>query len=409
MRLHLRLDDDGILNFIDYASMLVLIALSIFMARAVAVNDDLEFILFYLCTRFVQVFYGMCRIICRRRPMHVSEGHFALAVGVMHAHNAMVLLAETLPLGAAIYLRALREDGGSIWDTILPAVNKHMHTTGGASGLLSTALFVTQEKVAHEPGVVRRVDDQPDASGNPPAIGIYLIATVLVLVWCFRLAGAIRTDIRHRMDDTFIPVLDVEHVIERYELIILIFLGEMVFAAATPGPWDLTLYTVVSLFTCFLLYFRARPYGGKLAWSISYLRNSCESLLHMLLFGCLGCLGAAWGLAIHNEHEKHELEELLEDLHLHQIKSSWHNHTGSDEGMSHPLSPGAGDEPAPSAPSAPHVVARMLDVMHSDHGVTTNAEEIEAKLVALREPTCFAVRLLIFSVAGFLVVTSISV
>ena len=61
-----------------------------------------------------------------------------------------------------------------------------------------------------------------------------------------------------------------EHIAERYELIVLIFMGEMVFAATTPGSWSLSLCTVFVFVSIFLLYFVCRPWGKRqLAWSVS--------------------------------------------------------------------------------------------------------------------------------------------
>lgn len=51
--LSVRLDDDGILNAFDFVVLFAIMACSIFMARSLPNNDDVEFLAFYLVVRLL--------------------------------------------------------------------------------------------------------------------------------------------------------------------------------------------------------------------------------------------------------------------------------------------------------------------------------------------------------------------
>ena len=144
----------------------------------------------------------------------------------------------------------------------------------------------------------------------------------------------------------------------------------MVFSAALPGSYLLSLCTICVLIACFLLYFCCRPHGYESAWNLSYCRSYFESTIHMLLFCFLGMLGSAWALQIHHVAALHASD-----------------HAGA--------APGAHASDAAHAPNA---------TAHAPHLAVLSAG---ASAGAPRE-TCYVNQILVLSAAGFLCVSACS-
>ena len=380
-----RLDDDGEMNVPDYLVMFAILCTTIFMARAMSMDNDVAFVVIYLCIRTLQTLYGIVRIACRVRPEHVSVAHFKLARKIGWGHLAMFLVAEVPPIVAAIFLHELRD--GSVPDGLVTGATPHRRILSGA----------------------------PAMTMPPPETGLLLLALVPALVWAIRLPMAIVTDYqRGSEDDHKNSVFDTEHLIERYELIILIFIGEMVFAAALPGSALLSVCCCMVLIACYLLYFRTRPVGVELSWVVSYTRQMIDSFVHMVLFCALGGLGAGYGLLIHHEAT---FSLSSSDAPVVAHGPTPHHPTPhaspspAPETASHGIGDGAPSRivipPWVTSPPPPEHALHGAAVSHAPH-VLMDEEGLAQAIAHGDASSCFALELLCLSSAIFLVASSIS-
>lgn len=95
------------------------------------------------------------------------------------------------------------------------------------------------------------------------------------------------------------PPFKDHHVVERYELIMLIFTGEIAFAVAAPGAWSVSACALLVMISCFLLHFVCVVQGRASAFSLTIQHVAAEQHRHILLFCALGGLGAGYTLAAH--------------------------------------------------------------------------------------------------------------
>jgi len=269
-------DDDDELNMVDYLLQFTQSALSVFMARAAATNDDQEFVGFFLAARTVQTATMILRVGARARPGRMvgerGDRHYVAAMMMPKATSIIFVLTEVLPLAPAIGLGLLRTHG--------------------------------------------EVDTSPTA-------GLWCWFVMVSLNSAFRLLAGVGSDkhpgawVNGQPGGKYDPVLDMEHFAERYELIILIFMGELVFAAATPGSWTISVATIVTQFAVFIHYFVAMPKHRSKPWTICPSRNFFEANLHYFLFCSLGGLGAAYALNIHEFVHDHAAGGHADATHAH--------------------------------------------------------------------------------------------
>ena len=91
-------------------------------------------------------------------------------------------------------------------------------------------------------------------------------------------------------------------IAERYELIMLIVTGEIVFASAVPGPRAYSLEGFVVTCLCFLLYFKARPESRELSFAIDGAAATQAPHVHFLLLCALPGIGAGYARLSHSAH-----------------------------------------------------------------------------------------------------------
>ena len=377
INLSVRLDDDGEMNLPDYFAMFAILGTTIFMARAIGMDNDLAFVSFYLCIRGLQALYAILRIDCRECPEHVSVAHYKLARRLSWGHLALYLVAEVPALVAALFFHDLRD--GSVPAALEAGAAPHHR-------LLSAA---------------------PESTVPPSERGLMWMVLVAALIWLVRFPMAVVTDCqRTGEDDQKSSVLDTEHLAERYELIILIFIGEMVFAAALPGSALLSMCCCMVLILCYLLYFRTRPVGVELSWSVSYTRQMLDSFVHMALFCALGGLGAGYGLLIHHEATFHLSSADASPPVLH---SGVNARPAEPHHEPHSPSPGAIAIVNASANATLHPSPQHEGSASAPSLVLMDEEGLEQAIEHGNPSSCFALELLCISAAAFLIASSLSI
>ena len=100
---------------------------------------------------------------------------------------------------------------------------------------------------------------------------------------------------------------------ERHRLIMLVFFGELAFAAATPDAIALTVCCLFAVLGLFLHYVMAWPAGVTLPFEISRLRMVAHIHVHFFLMVFIPVLGAAFTRMIEEANERSGAEGGEED------------------------------------------------------------------------------------------------
>lgn len=98
---------------------------------------------------------------------------------------------------------------------------------------------------------------------------------------------------------------DVEHFEERYELISLIFTGELCFAAGTPGNSVGTYGVLFMAFCVYLLTFKSHPLKGHVKfWARGILHSVAGLFLYAGVFCAIPAIGSAFVRIVESEQEE---------------------------------------------------------------------------------------------------------
>ena len=140
--------------------------------------------------------------------------------------------------------------------------------------------------------------------------GAAVVSTLALLLWSAPLAWTVL--LKHVvpalcMPDASEPPFRPHHFAERYELIMLIFIGEIAFAVAAPGSLEVSACAFVVMCCTFLLHFACVPNGRTSAFALTIQHLAAEEHRHILLFCALGGLGGGYTLAAHEAapHDSH--------------------------------------------------------------------------------------------------------
>ena len=99
-----------------------------------------------------------------------------------------------------------------------------------------------------------------------------------------------------------VNTFDTDHLQERYELITLIFTGELCFAAGKPGNIVGTYAVMCMAFCCYLLTFKAHPPRGHVKfWARSTLHSVVGLFLYAGVFCAIPAMGSAFARIIDNK------------------------------------------------------------------------------------------------------------
>jgi low temperature requirement protein LtrA len=244
-------DADGELDPLDYVVAFAITACAVSAARAVSEGNDPLFLTCYLLARALQTGHILVQT-TRERPAHLAGEQYDRLRDLGLKCGLTFATVELLPLNGAIML----------WSAPQPTI------------------------------------------GGVPQHALALWACVPAGLTVIRFVGAVRHDLVYDTRHTPIArwgLLSTAHVSERDQLIALVFTGELLFSAATPGePWMDTASTVAVCMGCFLLHFVCVPKGRTRAWDVGATRTMAEMYRHLFLFVALGGLGAAYPVLVHD-------------------------------------------------------------------------------------------------------------
>ena len=147
-----------------------------------------------------------------------------------------------------------------------------------------------------------------------------MVATSIVLIILSFFVGAVRAVGKQNgnqgqqqqmsKDANVINGFDVEHFEERYELISLIFTGELCFAAGTPGN-SVGAYGVLFMaFSVYLLTFKSHPLNGVKFWARGILYSVAGLFLYAGIFCAIPAIGSAFVRIVESEQKEEEEEEV---------------------------------------------------------------------------------------------------
>ncbi len=112
------------------------------------------------------------------------------------------------------------------------------------------------------------------------------------------------------MEDAF----DTQHLQERYELITLIFTGELCFAAGKRGNAVASTSVLVLAFAAYLLTFKSAPKKGqKKFWTKTILHSVVGLFLYSGVFCAIPAMGSAYAMIINSGAEGEGAEESKEE------------------------------------------------------------------------------------------------
>jgi len=135
-----------------------------------------------------------------------------------------------------------------------------------------------------------------------------MVATSIALVLVSFFVGALGgLGNRGKM---LVNAFDPDHLQERYELITLIFTGELCFAAGTPGNAVGSNGVLCMAFAAYLLAFKSFPLTGHVKfWARSVLHSVAGLFLYAGVFCAIPAMGSAFTRIIEGEEEEEEEEE----------------------------------------------------------------------------------------------------
>mmetsp|Transcript_21957 Transcript_21957/g.32885 ORF Transcript_21957/g.32885 Transcript_21957/m.32885 type:complete len:459 (+) Transcript_21957:109-1485(+) len=151
---------------------------------------------------------------------------------------------------------------------------------------LSTAIYLGDGKNLYAPAVLFSV------------VSISLSFTV----------GAVDFGFMNNVSITMEDAFDTQHLQERYELITLIFTGELCFAAGKRGNALASTSVLVFAFAAYLLTFKSAPQKGhQKFWKRTILHSVVGLLLYAGVFCAIPAIGSAYATIINSDAE--EIEE----------------------------------------------------------------------------------------------------
>lgn len=121
------------------------------------------------------------------------------------------------------------------------------------------------------------------------SLGTMIITAINMRAVAFQLVKHSQLSERDHTD-----IADLGHLEERYELIVLIFLGELCFSAVAADGIAVSLAALWTAFGCYLHYFLARSNGQKSGWNVSPLAFVSTQELHILLFFAVPAMGVGF-------------------------------------------------------------------------------------------------------------------
>jgi len=132
-----------------------------------------------------------------------------------------------------------------------------------------------------------------------------MVATSIALVLVSFFVGALG-GLGNR-GKTLVNAFDSDHLQERYELITLIFTGELCFAAGTPGNVVGSNGVLCMAFSAYLLAFKSFPLTGHVKfWARSVLHSVAGLFLYAGVFCAIPAMGSAFTRIIEGEEEEQE-------------------------------------------------------------------------------------------------------
>ena len=234
-----RWSPSGRLGPMAYVGIILWMGCTLFAAQGCLRGDDRAIIAFYLLGRLVSVM-GFCIQVCHPPPFGMELEQSTRLRGMLRSTFLIFLLIEALPLCLA--------------------------------GLLC------------------------EDTGNASYAAFVLIALVPVLVLASRARRACRNDSGGLVSSSAAGLVidDFEAMQERYELIVLVLSGLVLWALLIPGEYRVSLFCMLCAVGVFLLYFVARPLDLTPAYLVSDGRGMLAQHLHILVFGALPLLTVAY-------------------------------------------------------------------------------------------------------------------
>ena len=171
-------------------------------------------------------------------------------------------------------------------------------------------------------------------TGEASVNAFLLMLVTPLLVVAVRTRGALKMDQKqgHSQKKFYATSL----IQERYELIILIFAGEICFGAAVGGSFILTCCAMVAAASTFLLYFIARPHRTIEPWVLSAGRSVLAQHLHWLLFCSIPGIGAAFARLIEEANEEGQIAQFEQFLFDSVFRTTGLGSPNHDSGGMHP-------------------------------------------------------------------------
>lgn len=152
---------------------------------------------------------------------------------------------------------------------------------------------------------------------NPSGVNLIPAFTCIFITLLARTLGALIYDRKPDHDQN--NVFGMHHILERYELITLIFFGELCFAAASePGAFIPSLCCFLTAIGCYLHYFTAKDVNIVPPFGRSALRSMTAHHLHFGIFCVVPIIGVGFVRVIEMVSEDDEGEvETDSDHHSH--------------------------------------------------------------------------------------------
>ena len=141
--------------------------------------------------------------------------------------------------------------------------------------------------------------DAETGAASDYALAIWGVSSAALIVARFAVSCFKHKDKSAATGARKVHALDVESFNERHELIMLIFTGELIFAAAAPGSYAISVMCLTAAICIFLLHFVAKPAGREESWRLSSTGGMINAHLHYVMFAAIPGIGAGYARAIH--------------------------------------------------------------------------------------------------------------